>query len=167
MNRWALFSGRFDPPNSGHFLTIERLMREYVGVIVAVLGDECQNYKREACSAREAKGIFDTHFELVLPPVARNKVSVIIYDAHFQHIDIADVVHILDMIDVPLGMVEYIAGNKAVIQHMSRLGLMPVRYYPRSAVFANGDVNSTDIRHKIECGDRLEDQYNVDFGRET
>jgi nicotinamide mononucleotide adenylyltransferase len=165
MKKWALFSGRFDPPNAGHFMTIEKLCCDYVGVVVVVLSD-CPEYRRTACTWGEAINIFQWHFRTVLPKIALNKVEVLCYPVHFQKLEKDDILALSAVTEIPFKMFEYVAGNVPVLEHVESLGVITTRFIPRIHVKNVGDeylFESTRIRHKIEHGESLESQYNIDL----
>lgn len=107
----GLFSGRFDPPHTGHIIAIEDLMTRFMKVYVVILA-----YKgREACTAFEARTIFNHHFDRILPIVSRNKVEILINTDHFGFISKEKITK-LPHFDV------YLAGNEQVLRHMESLG---------------------------------------------
>jgi len=162
MRQWAIFSGRFDPPNAGHFMTIEKLCCEYAGVAVIVL-----TTNREACSAEEAMAIFDWHFKAVLPTIAQNKVETVLFPEHFGLISKDDLQKLMVAMEFNKHNAVYVTGNLPVLNHIQDLDILPVRFMPRVHVNEVTDeylFESTRVRKKMNCGETLEDQYGIDFG---
>jgi hypothetical protein len=161
MRDWAVFSGRFDPPNAGHFMTIEKLCCEYAGVVVVILSEP-----REACLTGEAIAIFNWHFDRVLPDIAKNKVEVVPFPIHFGKITKPDLSDFADALGLNSKNATYVAGNLPVLEHIESLGVIPTRFIPRVHVSAVSDeylIESRRIRKKMSAGETLEQQNGIDF----
>lgn len=125
----AIFSGRFDPPHAGHFMTIQRLLGEYSQVIVPIL-----DYKeREACTALQAKMIFEYHFDMIIPPFLRNRVRFVVNKDHFGRISLANYHKLCRENDLYANSTVYLTGNREVLGHIKGLGL-PCKYVRRHEI---------------------------------
>ena len=71
----VLFSGRFDPPNPGHVITILRLARIYGYVKVPILYQKGRRYP-----AQFAKQLFEEIF------ADRDDIEISINESHFAHV---------------------------------------------------------------------------------
>jgi len=155
----GVFSGRFDPPNAGHFMTIASLMQTYDRLIVPIL-----DYKeRFGCSAAMAKKIFEHHFTQVLSPVCRNKVEFVVNDVHFGMITVHQFIALLEDCGTSVMDVTYLAGNEDVLAHMKAIGI-PSEYVPRVAIEGLNPYvfESTKIRKRMQdTGETLEEIYNL------
>lgn len=126
-NKTAIFSGRFCPPHVGHILSILELARLYGKVAVIIL-----DYPgREACSADEARDIFNKLFDLVFPPIARQVIQVEVNDIHFAHISFAEYDALLRNIGCCLNHTIYVSGNPEVLENMKKQ-MIKARYFARS-----------------------------------
>jgi len=135
----ALFSGRFDPPHSGHIVAIEDLMMRYLKVIVVICSD---SKYREATTGQECFKIMTHHFNRILPPIARNKLEIIVYRQHFGFITKKQLSRLPEF-DV------YLAGNDNVRKHMKSLGYK-TEDVPRSKIKAEGDKAIFPLEYFID-----------------
>jgi hypothetical protein len=164
--RVGIFSGRFDPPNLGHVLTLSHLLCEYHFLLVPILDYP----EREGCSATDAKRIFDHHFDTVLPKCARNKIMFVINTEHFGKISPVEYMAITWAYDIP-HVHDYLSGNESVLEHLKamvakgQLICSPVRV-PRIPMPDISDqylFESTRIRKKMkDTGKTLDDIYHLD-----
>ena len=140
-NKTAIFSGRFDCPHVGHFLSILELARLYGKVAVIIL-----DYPgRETCSADEARDIFNKLFDLVFPPIARQVVQVEVNDIHFAHISFSEYDTLLRNIGCCMNHSIYVSGNREVLDNMTKQGIK-ARYFARSDDYI---YTGTKIREKM------------------
>lgn len=143
----ALFSGRFDPPNLGHTITIFRLLNEYDKVVIAPLDRD-----REGCDIKLCEAIFKTIFELI----GCKRVYIIPNKTHFGKIMPKEIYDICECIGKKINDITYVGGNKKVNKHIKSLGIIKVKYIPRTILY-----NSTEIRKKMAQGESLENLYNL------
>jgi len=156
---FALFSGRFDPPNEGHMLAIKRMMVDYLFVVVPILDYP----ERDSCSAEQALAIFNHHFDMCLSPIARNKVVFCVNTDHFGQISRDALFGLMDTHGLTLDNCEYIAGNPAVLKHMRRLGV-PAKFLERVDISGLDQYifESTKLRAQMsETGESLKDIYRM------
>ena len=156
LTKIGLFSGRFDPPTAGHFVAIETLCLQYAQVLVVIL-----DYKSRDVSAVKAKQLLDYHFDLMLPPIARNKIVAVINKDHFGMITKEQLDRFLKKNCLTFNT--YISGNIEVLQHMERLGYK-CRYLPRVAFPLDYSVYSaTNVRKAMKAYDMsMEDFYRLE-----
>lgn len=156
LTQTCLFSGRFDPPTAGHFVAIETLCLQYAQVLVVIL-----DYKSRDVSAAKAKQLFDYHFDLILPPVARGKIVTVINNNHFGMITKEQLDKFL--IKNTLTFDTYVSGNVEVLQHMEKLGYN-CRYLPRVAFPLDYSIYSaTNVRKAMKNYDMsMEDFYRIE-----
>lgn len=161
MIKIGLFSGRFDPPNAGHFLTLEELLTECHYLLVPIL-----HYKdRIACTALEAKRIFEHHFCYVLSEFCRYKIKFIINGRHFGKITIHELNNLVKSEDLNLEDITYLSGNREVLKHIKSLGVK-TKYVQRVSIPGIDQYlfESTKIRKKMKkSGKNLEEIYNIKF----
>jgi nicotinamide mononucleotide adenylyltransferase len=152
----GLFSGRFDPPTAGHFVAIQTLCLKYAQILVVIL-----DYKGRDVPAAKAKQLFDYHFELMLPPIARNKVITLINKEHFGMVTVRQIDAFLKRSNARFDT--YISGNVEVLRHMEKLGYK-CRYLPRVAFPLDYSVYSaTNVRKAMKAYDMsMEDFYNLE-----
>jgi hypothetical protein len=153
--RTAVFSGRFDAPNTGHFLTTFDLLEQYSSVVLVVLQAGSRFYrKREACTAQQAVAIFNHFFGKVLPPVLRQNIRVIMNRDHFQFITKKQFLGLLKKHDLDAQYCDYVAGNNDVLDHVETLGVMPCRWIPRVNIkgvkLDQYVFESTQIRERMQ-----------------
>lgn len=165
----ALFSGRFDPPNLGHVITVGWLLRKYRQVIIAILDYP----EREACGVIDAMHMFRTCFSL-LRPNSLDSITLLIDDIHFGKIKLDRIKFLCRSVFIKFGDVVYVGGNESVNKHIKSLGL-PVDVLPRVKLQGDyGEIGeylyddqyvfeSTRIREKIKKGQPLGIQYNIDI----
>jgi nicotinamide mononucleotide adenylyltransferase len=156
LTKIALFSGRFDPPTMGHTVAIQTLMLRYAMVLVVVL-----DYKGRRVPANKAQKLFDFHFDLVLPPIGRNRMKVAINKHHFGMITKEQLEKWLKKYKLRFDV--YVSGNVEVLQHMESLGY-ECRYLPRVAFPLDYSIYSaTDIRKYMDSFDMsMEDFYRLE-----
>lgn len=146
----ALFSGRFDPPNLGHVITIEKLLCRFKTVIVCAL-----NYKeRSGCDVLTALEIFKMHFSMVtLVP----KVILMYNNTHFGVITVEEITGIVfeAVNEENLENIVYVGGNVEVNEHIKNIGIKvePVARVPL--------YDSTGIRKRISNGETLDEIYDM------
>lgn len=152
----GLFSGRFDPPTAGHFVAIETLLLQYAQILVVVL-----DYKGRDVPASKAKLLFDYHFDLILPPISRNKVIVLTNHDHFGMVTKPQLERFLKRNNIKFDV--YISGNVDVLKHIEKLGYT-CRYLPRVAFPLDYSVYSaTDVRKAMDSYDMsMEDFYRLE-----
>lgn len=161
-NGIAIFSGRFDPPNLGHILTIGWLLNRYDRVIIPIL-----DYPEREINSGIALDIFITLFELLF--CNKERLHITINKTHFGKITEDEIrvmcwncTRISDM-----SKFVYVGGNKEVNDHISNLDFIKVKYMPRISLLKNGLIKdqylfeSTKIRERIKKGESIESQYNI------
>jgi len=168
----ALFSGRFDPPNTGHLITIGWLLKKYSRVIVCVLDYPA----RKGCNVSVACDVFNTAFNLLIQNITyRSRISVVVNSKHFAYIDQEEILSICWNATgyKSINNVTYVGGNKEVNKHIKSLGCIEVEELPRvllennsmgTYVYSPKDQHmfeSTRIRKKIDDGESLGEQYNI------
>jgi len=147
----AIFSGRFDPVNLGHVITTHRLLEVYDKVIVVILDYP----ERTGCSAKDAYAMFHTVFGF---GYIDSVIEFCINATHFGKIREFDLKRLLYYCKCDMDNTDYVGGNKEVNKHIESLGVIPVQYIPRTPIY-----NSTEIRKRIEDGESLEEQYNIEI----
>ncbi len=159
---FGIFSGRFDPPNLGHVITIGNLLLEYLQVVVVIL-----DYPgREACSAVDAKSIFAHHFARLLAPVALNKIRLEINTEHFGLITRQQFDARLRDWGLRWEDCDYLSGNNDVLPNIGRMG-MRARFVPRVDIDGAGALDDqifsgTNVRATMgKFGMGLADYYDV------
>lgn len=148
----AVFSGRFDPPNLGHVLTLEHLLKKYRFVLVPIL-----DYSARGTSARSAKIIFEHHFS-VSP-----KIKFVINKTHFGEIPKTEYYNLLDKHKMERKYTIYLAGNSMVLAHFRDL-CVPYAYVPRVQIQGLDQYifESTKIRETMKkTGESLAEIYNL------
>lgn len=160
MIKIGIFSGRFDPPNMGHIMTIERLIEEYHYLVIPILDYS----NREGCTAKEAKTIFEHHFGMIIPKMFKNRFKFIINNDHFAEITILQFSKLLNSVGLNVSdNITYLAGNEMVIKHMMEIGIK-TKFVLR--VIIDGldqyTFESTKIREEIKKkGKSLDCIYNI------
>ena len=114
----VLFSGRFNVPHPGHWLSILRLLKTFKRVVVVVLDYEGRMYP--ACYSQQVFG------EMVDLSGLGDRVDIEINTTHFGEIDQEE----LDS----FGCHAYAAGNIDVLHHVS--SMMPCVYIDRAYDYA-------------------------------
>lgn len=153
----GLFSGRFDPPTAGHLICVSTLLMKYAKIIVVIL-----DYKgREGCTANKAKDLWDYYFDLILPPIARNKVAIVINDIHFGKITREQLNEFVEKNNLKFDV--YLSGNIEVLKHIDSLGYS-ARYIPRVSFPLDYSVYAaTDVRRIMKSMDMsMEDYYRLE-----
>lgn len=157
----ALFSGRFDPPNLGHVITINWLLEAYDRVVVCIL----EYIDRCGCSTVEAKDIFNTVYS------SNKKVSIVHNYTHFAHISYGELLQICKINGICPKTMVYVGGNKTVNEHIKKM--FPVEEIPRvvlkklnsKELYLPDDqfvFESTRTREKMyRSGQDLGYQYNI------
>lgn len=155
----GVFSGRFDPPNLGHFMTISKLIQSTNFMLIPIL-----DYKeRIACTAIEAKKIFEYCFNLFLPSFSCNKIKFIICNKHFGEIKRIEFINLMETCGIGYKDIIYYSGNTDVLSHMKSL-FVKTEFVPRVDI---PDIDqfifeSTKIREKmINENKKLEELYNL------
>ena len=148
MMKTALFSGRFDPPNLGHVITVLRLLKDYDMVAIVPL-----NKDREGCDIDTCVRLFSLVFTL---SCCMDKIIIKPNKTHFGKIKPIEIYELCDRINQNINKITYVGGNKLVNEHIKKLGIIKVQYIPRTILY-----NSTEIRNKMTQGESLEDQYNL------
>lgn len=159
MIKFGVLSGRFDPPNSGHFMTIEQLLEEYSMLLIPIL----DYHGRTGCTADGAKAIFEHHFNMVIQPIFRNRINVIINTTHFAEITEGEYYELLKKNNFDYRFTTYLAGNQEVLEHMKEIGAQ-CEYVPRVTVegIDQYTFESTKIRNRMnETGESLNEIYNI------
>jgi hypothetical protein len=154
----GLFSGRFDPPNLGHVLTIQRLLNDYHLLVVPILDYP----ERAGCTAEQAKLIFEYHFDSILT-FAHNKIRFIINNEHFGKITHQELVFLIESNGLDWNETEYLSGNHDVLNHIYKFH-MKTKFVDR--VYIPGIdqylFESTKIREEIrKTGNNLGEVYNI------
>jgi phosphopantetheine adenylyltransferase len=163
--RTAVFSGRFDPPNTGHYLATFDLLEQYSSVVLVVLQAGSRFYrKREACTAQQAVAIFNHFFDKVLPPVLRQNVRVIMNRDHFGFITKKQFLELLKRHNLEAQYCDYVAGNNDVLDHVESLGVMPCKWIQRvnikGAKLDQYVFESTEVRKRMQRrGSTLGQEY--------
>lgn len=152
----AIFSGRFDPPNLGHVITIQELINDYDNVLVVILDYP----ERMGCTALTAMVLFGKVFGYLDFAWTEGRcvgVDIITNNVHFGKITEKEIKTLLSK-HVNIDKAIYVGGNKEVNKHIESLGVIPVKYIPRTPIY-----NSTAIRKNIDGGESLEEQYNINI----
>jgi nicotinamide mononucleotide adenylyltransferase len=157
----AVFSGRFDPPNLGHVLTISRILHEFDIVIVPVL----DYHGRGACTADEAVAIFNETFDRLRHTTGRRPIFLT-NKVHFADITATQYLQLIALCNVPRETsVTYLSGNREVLANFKRMGLKH-RYVVRvtipqvkQQVFASSRIKAVMNASETD----LKAMYNVRF----
>jgi nicotinamide mononucleotide adenylyltransferase len=147
-NKIAIFSGRFDPPTTGHLIAISDLAAEYMRVYVVVLDYP----EREGCVARIARAIIKHHFDRVLCDISRDKVVVIINTVHFGKMTRSIFNAMLKGNEI-CGPVEYVSGNQAVLKTMRKI--CDCRYLTRRKIKSGKSIESKVDMESIYSATRV------------
>lgn len=148
-NKTAIFSGRFDPPHLGHLHTILNIAKVYGRVLVVIL-----DYPdREVCSADEARDIFNSIFDAMLPETTRSTIQVVINDIHFASITFTQYDLLLRNNGLCLNHSIYLSGNPEVLANMKKEGIKN-RYFARTDDYIYTGEN---IREQIKEGKPLKE----------
>jgi nicotinamide mononucleotide adenylyltransferase len=134
MAKTILFSGRFDPPNLGHIMTLQRLAQEYAKVIVCIL-----DYPQQFQPIKERLEIMESTLYCCI-----GNYEIMVNNVHFGVINKEDIEPLPDF-DV------YGSGNAVCEAHMTKLGykVVDVRRTPGYA--------STDIRDWLKLKKYIRD----------
>lgn len=150
-NKIAVFSGRFDPPTTGHLIAIEDLAAEYMRVYVVVL-----DYKgREGCSSRIARRIFDHHFGRIMPEISSDKIITIINTVHFGKMTHQIFQAFLKNNEI-CGAVEYVSGNREVLKTMR--SICDCRYLSRRRIKRGKSIESKIDMESVYSGTRVREK---------
>lgn len=114
-----LFSGRFEIPHSGHWITILRLLNDHDKVKIVIL-----DYPGKKWPSSVAKQIFS---ELIELSDLAELISVEINKTHFAKITLTEF--------KKFGCNEYASGNMDCLKHISKIGI-PVYYTDRAYDYA-------------------------------
>lgn len=114
-----LFSGRFDPPHLGHFITIANLTERYQCVIVVVLDQPGADYS----TAYRLRFLGDAL------SILGARVRLCAWPHHFARVSKKA------LRDFPYAWDVYGSGNDECLKHMAKLGY-PTEYVPRSGEYA-------------------------------
>lgn len=142
--RTAIFSGRFDPPNLGHVITINKLLEKYDKIIIVILDYQ----EREGCDTSVAMSVF---MDALCHSIYRKKISIKVNTTHFGKISKNEIKNVCQGIADSMENVVYVGGNREVNKHISSLKYIPVEYIHRTPLY-----NSTAIREDIRRKKELE-----------
>jgi len=155
----GVFSGRFDPPNLGHVLTMQYLLDNYDRLIVPILDYP----ERSGCSAKDAQRIFQYHFRQFGQFASDFVIQFIINKTHFGKISKLDYEILLESNCINPAETTYLAGNQEVLDHIKSLGIK-AEFVPRVMIPGLDPYifESTKIRNQMKTtGETLGEIYNL------
>lgn len=125
-NLRAITSGRFDPPHLGHYLTIDKIAKEFPDLKVFVL-----DYPGRRFPVSYIKEIFEELFE-------GTNVKIIINKIHFGKIEKWQIERFDKMYKSPFDI--YCGGNLVVLRHLEEMGVK-TKYFDREYQFAASEYS--------------------------
>ena len=145
------FSGRFDPPNLGHVLTILELLQTYETLLIPIL-----DYEDRALPADDARRIFWAFAERAK---IEKRVQFFVNDVHFGKITWEQYSQVCDPYQPEV--VRYLSGNVRCLQHMRTIGAR-VAHVPRVTIpgIDQEQFSSTSVR-RVMANIPLEKYYNI------